>query len=290
MLKFFRILATYLISFIFILIFSILFLAFSGYEASATGFLTFLGPLAPILIIERKYSSKKKKAIAEREKEIAERKQELRQVRLDKEYERSKRAYESDKALLRDAVKDHQIALKRNLRKAIKMNDYGASIADERELVISEFLASVSIFPIEMSSDEVLCYVEGLIATEESIQSEDEGFNPNRLPTGGHEFEEWVAKSLNMFGWEARVTQGSGDQGVDVLASKDGKSLAIQCKLYSQPVGNKAVQEAFSGAKYYDAEYAAVLTNAGFTASAKDLALSTDVKLLSPEDIPKLKL
>ena len=222
--------------------------------------LTFLGPLVPIYFIEKKYLKKRKQKEAE---EFVER-------------------IEQDKLLIRPAVEQHRAALKRTLRKAVKVNDFGATVSDERRAVIVEFLASVNIEPAQMSYLHVLSYAESLIEAEDKVT----GFNPNLLPSDGHEFEEWVARSLNMFDWEARVTQSSGDQGVDILASKEGKTVAIQCKLYSSPVGNKAVQEAFSGAKFYDAHYAAVLTNAGFTASAKDLAASTGVILLSPEDIP----
>ena len=55
---------------------------------------------------------------------------------------------------------------------------------------------------------------------------------------------------MRQFGWDAHATQGSGDQGKDVIAKRDGVSSAIQCKLYSKPVGNKAVQEALAGAQY----------------------------------------
>lgn len=229
---------------------------------------SFLGPLVPIYFIEKKYLKKRKQKEAE---EFVER-------------------IEQDKLLIRPAVEKHRAALKRNLRKAIKVNDYGATVSDERRAVIIEFLASVNIQPVQMSYLHVLSYAESLIEAEDEVTQEEVGFNPNLLPSDGFEFEEWVARSLNMFDWDAKVTQGSGDQGVDVLASKEGKTVAIQCKLYSSPVGNKAVQEAFSGAKFYDAQYAAVLTNAGFTSSAKDLAASTGVMLLSPEDIPTFKL
>ena len=114
------------------------------------------------------------------------------------------------------------------------------------------------------------------------------GFSANEHPEDGWEFEHWVAEALQKFGWQARATQGSGDQGVDVVATKDGLSLGIQCKRYSGSVGNKAVQEAFSGAKNMGLNRAAVLTNAEFTKSARELAVTTSVLLLSPEDIPTL--
>lgn len=58
------------------------------------------------------------------------------------------------------------------------------------------------------------------------------------------------------------------------------KHIAIQCKFYSHPIGNKSVQEVAAGAKYYSSECACVVSNQTYTKSAKDLALSLNVSLL----------
>lgn len=114
------------------------------------------------------------------------------------------------------------------------------------------------------------------------------GFDPSSAPENGYLFEAWVARSLRQYGWEASVTTASGDQGVDVIATKSKVSIGIQCKRYSGSVGNKAVQEAFSGTIHLGLDKAALLTNAKVTRSAQELAASTGVILLTPEDIPML--
>lgn len=63
------------------------------------------------------------------------------------------------------------------------------------------------------------------------------------------------------------------------------KHIAIQCKFYFHPVGNKAVQEVAAGAKYYSCEYVCVVSNQTYTKSAKDLALSLNVSLLHDEQL-----
>lgn len=96
----------------------------------------------------------------------------------------------------------------------------------------------------------------------------------------GHQFEYLCADVLRKNGYQnVQVTQGSGDYGIDVLAEKDGKSYAIQCKCYSSPVGNRAVQEAFSGAAYYNRQIPVVMTNQTFTAAAIKTANKTGVVL-----------
>lgn len=96
----------------------------------------------------------------------------------------------------------------------------------------------------------------------------------------GHEFEYFCADILRKNGFtDVDVTKGSGDQGIDILAFKDGVKYGIQCKCYSNDVGNKAVQEAFSGKTFYNCHVAAVLTNRYFTRSAQELSESNGVLL-----------
>lgn len=96
----------------------------------------------------------------------------------------------------------------------------------------------------------------------------------------GHDFEYYCADLLRDHGFiEVEVTKGSGDYGVDILAEKDGITYAIQCKRYSEPVGVKAVQEAYSGRDYYDRMVGAVLTNQYFTQPAVDAAKKLKILL-----------
>lgn len=100
------------------------------------------------------------------------------------------------------------------------------------------------------------------------------------LTTRGLEFEEFTVKLLSQNGFtNVKKTQGSGDYGVDVLAEKDGVTYAIQCKCYSDKVGNKAVQEAYSGKNFYNCMVAAVLTNNYFTKAAEETAKANNVLL-----------
>ena len=96
----------------------------------------------------------------------------------------------------------------------------------------------------------------------------------------GYEYEELCAKFLRKSGFKnVEVTSGSGDQGIDVIGYKDKKKYGIQCKCYEGTVGNKAVQEAYSGAAYYECDVAVVMTDSRFSAPARELADSLDVVL-----------
>ena len=100
----------------------------------------------------------------------------------------------------------------------------------------------------------------------------------------GFEFEEYMAQVLKDNGFRhVEVTVECGDQGVDILAVRNGKTYAIQCKNYADMVGNKAVQEAYAGAQYYGCDIPVVVCPTDFTIPARELAESTGVELWDGE-------
>lgn len=105
------------------------------------------------------------------------------------------------------------------------------------------------------------------------------------MPTNGIDFEHWCASRLEEQGWHVRVSKASGDQGIDIEAMKDGLLVAIQCKRYSTPIGNKSVQEAYTGATHYGANKAVVIGTGGYTKAAIELAANTGVTLIDAENI-----
>jgi restriction system protein len=106
----------------------------------------------------------------------------------------------------------------------------------------------------------------------------------------GREFELYCRDILHEAGWRAALTPGSGDQGADIIAEKDGKRVVIQCKFYNGTVGNKAVQEAYAAAAFQDAPYAVVVTNSVYTKSAHQLAHKNGVLLMHHSDLERLDL
>ena len=102
------------------------------------------------------------------------------------------------------------------------------------------------------------------------------------------EYEKHCAELLNQAGWQTRLTPVTGDQGTDIVAIRDGLSVAIQCKKYSSPVGNAAVQEIIAGRVFEKTRFAVVVATMGFTAHARRLADSAGVLLLHHDELPGL--
>lgn len=105
----------------------------------------------------------------------------------------------------------------------------------------------------------------------------------------GAEFEEFVGLLFKKMGYSSQVTKQSGDQGLDVIASKNGTKIGIQAKCYSNTVGNSAVQEAVAGKSFYNCDKVIVITNNYFTPAAIELAQSNGV-ILWNRDMLKEKI
>lgn len=135
-------------------------------------------------------------------------------------------------------------------------------------------------------------YLNHISAPSENYEPSSEGLHKLNLYNdkfdymSGNDFEYYCADILSKNGFQnVKVTQGSRDQGIDILAEKDGIKYGIQCKCYSSAIGNKAVQEAFAGKTYYGCHVAVVLTNRHFTRSAKQLSETNNVLLWDREKL-----
>ncbi|MCR4675536.1 MAG: restriction endonuclease [Lachnospiraceae bacterium] len=106
----------------------------------------------------------------------------------------------------------------------------------------------------------------------------------------GVEFEDYCIELLQLVGFDSVYpTKASGDRGVDITANKEGKTYAIQCKCYSSKLGNKCVQEVYSGRDIYNKDLAVVLTNSTFTKQAVSDAKSLDVLLWGREKLDEMQ-
>lgn len=121
------------------------------------------------------------------------------------------------------------------------------------------------------------------IASVESIE------DINYDAMDGEAFEQFCARLLIKNGFEeVTLTKGSGDQGIDIIAFRDGIKHGIQCKCYSTDIGNGAVQEVFAGKTFYKCHVGIVLTNQHFSSAAIQLAEANGIVLWDREFLERL--
>jgi len=133
-------------------------------------------------------------------------------------------------------------------------------------------------------------FIPKLIEDTETIIEEIDRNLTYKQSMDPYEYERFCSNEFIKHGWESKATQGTADQGIDVLASRNKKILAVQCKRYAKPVGNKAVQEVVAGKTHYKADHAMVIAPNGFTNSAKKLAESNNVLLIHHSEISEINL
>lgn len=103
----------------------------------------------------------------------------------------------------------------------------------------------------------------------------------NECVLNAQKYEDYVAYQLFLQGFKGiHTTAKTGDYGADILCFDLLRhSCAVQCKLYSRPVGYKAVQEALAGARYYNCNRAIVVCNTRYTKNAIEGAKRLGVEL-----------
>lgn len=158
--------------------------------------------------------------------------------------------------------------------KAIISNDYG---------ITSELLSKpLKITPLSSKS-------KCTFTTTNEHPTNNKYTNIDFDSMNGHQFESFCTKLLTENGFrDVQKTKGSGDQGIDILAKKGQVKYGFQCKCYSSKVGNKAVQEVFSGKAYYNLHVGVVLTNNYFTTSAIQLAEKNGILLWNRQKLLSL--
>lgn len=96
------------------------------------------------------------------------------------------------------------------------------------------------------------------------------GITNNFSNLSPYEFEHFVAKLLSEIGYTTKVTQKTGDYGVDILAKKDDKTFAVQCKKYQEGnlVGNRDIQRILGAMHIINADRCIFVTTSRFTKQA----------------------
>lgn len=192
------------------------------------------------------------------------------------------------------AVESNAARLARRRAQLVRQDAYGKPVLDKWVEEISYFITE-HIKPSLTAQEQSLLKRERAGITQTVVERVEQvvrdrpafdTFSDKMTPV---EFEVFCAEQLRQSGWDAHVTRQSRDQGVDVVAEKNGLRIVLQCKLYSAPVGNKAVQEAVAAKAFEQAHYCAVVSNSSYTSAAEQLASANKVLLLHYSDLQTIE-
>jgi hypothetical protein len=208
-------------------------------------------------------------------------------------YAKRERAFKAAKTTIIGAIKQHMPTLARKRAQLVRDDGYGKLIYDKWIKQIDYFV-NEHIMPLLKSEERNIIAQKGfnigqaVFLLVEQQKNEDPAFQAFSDDMTPNEFEAFCAEELRRGGWNARKTMQSRDQGVDVVAEKDGTRVVVQCKLYSRPVGNKAVQEVAAARAHERADFGIVVSNHRYTQDAEELASTNKILLLHYTDLQNL--
>lgn len=100
------------------------------------------------------------------------------------------------------------------------------------------------------------------------------------------EFEKEVAYWYEQQGYKAQVTQKSGDNGVDIIISKEGYTAYVQCKRYRTAKVDRPTLNALYGVVCANnVNQGIVVCLLGITEGAKEFANNVGIKVVTVDDL-----
>lgn len=109
------------------------------------------------------------------------------------------------------------------------------------------------------------------------------------LSLSGYAFEHALADLYKRLGYEVGRTGGSGDQGVDIELSKNGKKTVVQCKAHKNPLSPATVRELLGTKLASGADRAVLATFHGVTRGAREFADKNGIEVLDVRDIVSME-
>ncbi len=108
----------------------------------------------------------------------------------------------------------------------------------------------------------------------------------------GTEFENLLVRLYETMEYIVEHPGGTGDQGADLILTKNGQRILIQAKCYNNErgVGNDSVQQALAAKNYYNCDKAIVIGIPYFTIEARQLAKTAEIELIDKKELQGLLL
>jgi restriction system protein len=151
---------------------------------------------------------------------------------------------------------------------------------------LNEIGSALTLFRVSSNAEEFLAALEGEAfeaaeidevsaeRTAAQVQESTEDFIIKRLKSGqsAYQFEHFVAHLLKCMGYFSRVTQASGDGGVDIIAHRDELGfeppiIKVQCKQVLSTIGRPEVQQLHGAIER--GEHGLFVTLGSFSADAR---------------------
>ena len=174
------------------------------------------------------------------------------------------------------------------------------------QAALNEIGSAVTLFQVANNADEFVAALKGEAsdaiavdettaeATLENTADTAKDFVIKRLKSalGPYHFEEFIAHLLERMGYHTRVTQKSGDGGIDIFASKDELGfeppiIKVQCKQTLNSIGQPDVAQLYGHIEAR--EYGLFVTLGEYTNQARQFERSKhNLRLINGSELSEL--
>lgn len=108
------------------------------------------------------------------------------------------------------------------------------------------------------------------------------------LSMSGYQFEKEIAKLYTAYNYNAQVTKGSGDGGIDIFLEKDGRRYGVQCKNHHRAIGPAAIRDLYGAMSHEGLDEGIFIASSGYTKGAKEFAHNKSMRLLDINDVLRM--
>jgi len=105
------------------------------------------------------------------------------------------------------------------------------------------------------------------------------------MSLSGTEFERELASLYRSQDYIVQFTPTSGDQGVDLIMSKNNRTTVVQCKSHKYPVGPAVARELFGSMIHFEADDAILACTGGFTPGVREFVEGKPIELISASEL-----
>lgn len=97
----------------------------------------------------------------------------------------------------------------------------------------------------------------------------------------GHTFEKAVASVYESQGYKAVVSKAGGDGGIDIVLTKGGEKIAVQCKAHKKPVGPSVARDLYGTMTHSGYSKGILVSMNGFTSGVEAFVKGKSIQLIT---------
>jgi hypothetical protein len=105
----------------------------------------------------------------------------------------------------------------------------------------------------------------------------------------GRQFEIELCNLFIKLGFDASITPGSDDKGVDIWINEPDGRTAVQCKAHKKPVGPAVARELLGAMTHFKAKKAILASLSGWSKGVSDYVEEKPIQLINVDDIVRMQ-